>query len=115
MGVQSIRTAVQEGDVAGNHLLIPPGKMSVTKMDAVGKLHDLAKEIWALTETLEYARHFCAARCFAPLIVYNGSFAGGVGILDLLDLQTVFRHVLNVIRHGLRFPFAHDVSFPIPM
>src|ERR1051325_7597850 len=88
--------------------------MAFGKMDSVGKLHDLSEKIWPLSEAFQDAGHFCAAGKFAPLLVDSGSFAGGISVLNLLNLQAVFRHVLNVIRHGLRFPVAHDVSFPIP-
>ena len=35
MAVQSIRTPVQERDVAGNHLFVPAGKIPLGKMDRV--------------------------------------------------------------------------------
>ena len=115
MGVQSIWTAVQEGNIAGDHLLVPAGKMAFGKMNGVGELHYLTEKVWPLSEALEDAGHFCAAGGFPPLIICGGGVTGGVGVLDLLDLQAVFRYVLNVVRHELRFPFAHDVSFPSPM
>ena len=44
MTVQSIGTAVEVGNIAGDHLLVAAGKMALGEMYGVGKLHDLAQE-----------------------------------------------------------------------
>lgn len=114
MGVQSIWTAVQEGNIAGDHLLVPAGKMAFGKMNRVGELHYLTEKVRPLSEALEDAGHFCAAGGFPPLIICVGGVAGGVGVLDLVDLQAT-GNFLNVVRHQQLFFFAHDVSFPRPL
>jgi len=114
VGVQSIWTAVQEGNIAGDHLLVPAGKVAFGKMNGVGELHYLTEKVWPLSEALEDAGHFCAAGGIPPLIICSGGVAGGVGVLDLLDLQAT-GNFLNVVRHQQLFFLAHDVSFPRPM
>ncbi len=41
MTVQSIRTAIQKRNVAGDHLLVPPRKVPFGKMNRVGKFDNL--------------------------------------------------------------------------
>jgi len=48
--VQSIRTAVQVGDVAGNRLLGAAIKMSFREMDGIAEIHDLTQEIGPVAE-----------------------------------------------------------------
>jgi len=42
MAVQSIGTAVQVGNVAGDHLLVTAGEVAFRKVDGVGELNYLA-------------------------------------------------------------------------
>lgn len=53
MAVQSIRTPVQEGDIARDHFLMAARKMSFGKVDGVGKLDYLAQEVRPCTKTFD--------------------------------------------------------------
>ncbi len=55
MTVQSIRAPIQIGNVAGDHLFVPPRKMSFGKMNGVGEFNHLSQKIWADAETLDDA------------------------------------------------------------
>jgi hypothetical protein len=102
VAVQSIRTAVQVGDVARNHLLVPPGEMPLGKMNLVRKLDHLAEKVWSRAEALDDAGNLLAARGGAPKIVRGGDVAGGLGIFPDLN----FRGVLRV----QRFYFLGEVE-----
>jgi hypothetical protein len=41
MTIQSIRAPVEEGDVAGNHLLVASDEVAFGEMNGIGKIHDL--------------------------------------------------------------------------
>lgn len=51
--VQSIRTAIQVGDIAGDHLLMAAGEMPFRKMNAIGKLDNLPQKIRARAKALD--------------------------------------------------------------
>ena len=53
MTVQSIWAPIEEGDVAGNHLLVAARQVPFRKMDGVGKFNDLAKEIGPRTKAFD--------------------------------------------------------------
>src|SRR5215469_879562 len=61
VAVESIRAAVQVGDVAGDHLLMAPDQVTFGEMNAVGKIDDLPQEIGPRAEALNDARYLCPA------------------------------------------------------
>lgn len=61
MTVQSIGTAVQVGNVTGNHLLMPAGEVAFGEVNFVGELDDLPQEIGPRAKTFDYARHLGSA------------------------------------------------------
>src|ERR1017187_7323308 len=68
VAVQSIGTAVQVGNVAGDHLLVPTREMALGKMDGVGEIHHLPQKIRPRTKALDDARHLCPAGARTPVI-----------------------------------------------
>jgi hypothetical protein len=97
--IQSIRTAIQKGDPAGNRLFRPARKMALGKVDRIAKTHDFAKEIGAMAEAFEDSGHILAPRLSTPFVVYLCNLAGRFRVLDQLDFG--FR-----IRHGLMATLA---------
>ena len=87
MAVQSIRTPVQVGDIAGDHLFVAAREMSFGKVDCVGELDHLAQEIRPRAEALDDARNLLPSRTGPPEVIGGGGFAGGVGVLDDFDLR----------------------------
>jgi len=61
VAVQSIRTAIEIGDIAGDHLLVSAREVALGEMDSVGELHHLAQEIRAGAETLDDTRNLFPA------------------------------------------------------
>jgi hypothetical protein len=57
MAVQSIRTPVQVGDVARDHLLVAPRKVPFGKMHGIRKFDNLPKKVGTRTEALDDSRH----------------------------------------------------------
>lgn len=86
MGVQSIRTAVQVGDVTGDRFLGLAVQVSFRKMDRVTELHDLAQEIGTMAETLQDARHLLPSRLGTPFVVNLRDLARRMRVLDEVDL-----------------------------
>jgi hypothetical protein len=107
--VESIRAAIQVGDVARDHLFVSPREMAFGKVDRVGELHYVAKEIRALTEAFQDSRHLRAAGLGAPLVIGDRSIAGRLGVLDQFDLWAELRDCLNVVRHQRFFVVARFV------
>jgi len=58
--VQSIRTPVQVGNMAGNHFLGTTRKMAFGKMNGVGELDNLAEKIGPRSEALDDTRNLLA-------------------------------------------------------
>jgi hypothetical protein len=57
MRIQSIRTAIQPGDPAGNRFFCPAREVPFRKMDRIAEAHDFAQKIRAMAKALENARH----------------------------------------------------------
>lgn len=53
--VQSIRTMVEEGDVAGDHLLVPAREVALGEVNGVGELHHLPQKVGPRSEALNDA------------------------------------------------------------
>jgi len=85
--VQSIGTAIEPGDPAGDGFFGPPAEVPFRKMDRVAEAHDIAQEIRAMAEAFENARHLLAARVRAPFVVYLRNLTSGVSILNYFDLR----------------------------
>jgi len=58
--VQSIRTPIQVGNMAGNHFLGTTWKMTFGKMNGVGEVDNLAEKIGPRSETLDDTRNLLA-------------------------------------------------------
>ena len=86
VAVQSIRTAVQVGDIAGNHLFVTAGEMAFGKMDGVRKLNNLPQEIGPRAETFDDSRHLLTPGPGPPVVIGSQGFSGGFCIFNDLDL-----------------------------
>ena len=80
VAVQSIRAAIQEGDITGDHFLVAAGEMAFGEVDLIREFYDLAKEIGTRAETLDDAGDLLASGAGAPEIVSGGEVAGGFGV-----------------------------------
>jgi hypothetical protein len=85
VAVQSIGTAIEIGDVAGDHFFIAASEMSLGKMNGVGKVDYLAQKIRARAEALDDARDLLPAGTRAPIIVGGKRIACGFGIFGDSD------------------------------
>jgi hypothetical protein len=86
MRIQSIRTAIQPGDPAGNRFFCPAREVPFRKMDRIAEAHDLAQKIRAMAKALENARHLLASRMGPPVVIYLRNLASGISILNHLNL-----------------------------
>ena len=86
MTVESIRAAVEIGNVAGDHLFVATGEMALGEMDSVGEVDDLAQEIRTAAEALDDSRHLLPAGAGTPIIVGGSGIAGRGGVLSDMDL-----------------------------
>jgi hypothetical protein len=90
VAVQSIRAAVEVGDVARNHLLVPPRQVSLGKMNRVRKLDYLTEKVWPRAEALDDAGNLFAPRGGAPEIVRGGDVGGRRGVFRDANFCGVF-------------------------
>ena len=86
VAVESIGTAVEVGDVAGDHLLVAAGEVAFGEMDGVGEVHHLAKEVGPRAEALDDARNLGTSGACPPVIVGRKCFTRGFGIFDDANL-----------------------------
>src|SRR5271166_691753 len=99
VAVESIRTAVQVGDIAGDHLLVAALQMSLGKMNSVGEVHHLAEKVGPRAEALDDAGNLRPSRARAPVIVGGKSVAGRFGIFDDANLGGRRRFTLDTGRN----------------
>jgi hypothetical protein len=92
MRIQSIRTAIEPGDPAGDGFLGPAREMPFRKVDGIAEAHDLAQEIRPMAKALENAGHLLAPRMGAPLVIYRRNLACRVSVLDQLYFCLGVRH-----------------------
>ena len=85
MRIQSIRTAVEPGDPAGDRFLGPARQVPFRKVDGIAEAYDLAQEIRAMAKALKNSRHLLTPRMGAPFVIYLRNLASRVSILDQLD------------------------------
>jgi hypothetical protein len=85
VAVQSIRAAIQKGNVTGDHFLVAAGEMAFGEVKCIGEFNDLAEEIGTRSETSDDAGKLLAAGARAPEIVSGGEVAGGVGVFGDMD------------------------------
>jgi hypothetical protein len=85
MAVESIRTTIEVGNVAGDHLLVSASEMALRKMDRVSEFKHTAEEVGARSEALYDAGDLLSSRARAPVVVSSERIAGGFGIFDDLD------------------------------
>ena len=57
MRIQSIRTAIQPGDPAGDRFFCPAREVPFREVDRIAEAHNLAQKIGAMAKALENARH----------------------------------------------------------
>lgn len=86
MAVESIRAAIQEGNVTGDHFLVAAREMAFGEVNFIGEFNDLAKEIGTRAETFDDAGDLLAAGAGTPEIVSGGEVAGRVGVFGDTDL-----------------------------
>jgi hypothetical protein len=91
VAVQSIRTAVQVGDVTRNHLLVAPCEMPLAKMNLVRKLDHVAEKVRSCAEAFYDPGNLFAAGRGAPEIVGRSDIAGGLRILGDANLRGAIR------------------------
>jgi hypothetical protein len=87
MAVESIRTTVQERNVARDHFLVAADEMACGEVNCIGEVDHLLEEIGASAETFDDAGNFLAARVRAPVIVGSGRFALSLGIFRDADFR----------------------------
>ncbi len=91
MAIQSIRTAVQVRDVAGDHFFVTPRKMALGEMHGIAELNHLAQKVGPCPEAFDDARNQLSAGTGAPKLIGRGRFAGGFGVFDNSDLRRRLR------------------------
>jgi len=77
VAIESIRAAIEKGNVAGDHLLVTSGEMAFGKVEFVREFDDLAKKIGTRAKTFDDARDLLTSGASAPEIVGCGYFTGG--------------------------------------
>lgn len=87
MAVQSIRAAIQIRNMAGNHFLGAPRKMSFGKMDGIGKINDLPQEIRPCPKTLNDAGNLLPPGASSPVVIRGGSLSRGFVVFDDSNLR----------------------------
>jgi hypothetical protein len=108
MTVESIRAAIEEGDVAGDHLFVTAIQMSLREVHGVGEIHHLPKEVGTRAKALDDARYLRSSRAGTPVVVRRSRIAGGVAILRHADLGRL-RGIAGALRgKHRRFLFFHD-------
>ena len=95
MRIQSIRTAIQPGDPAGNRFFCPAREVPFRKVDRIAEADDLAQKIRAVAKALENAGHLLTSRMGAPIVVYLRNLAGRVSILNHLNFCLCVGHGSN--------------------
>ena len=115
MAVQSIGTAIEIGDVAGNHLLVAAGEMAFGEVDGVGEFDDLAEEVRAGAKTLDDAGDLFASGASAPEVVGGGGFAGGFVVFCDADLGLLVFHWLDRITAEFRRAPPKGATYKKPL
>ena len=87
MAVESIRTAVQVRNIAGQHFFMASRKMAFGEVQSVRKLDNLGQEIRPRAKTFNDAGNLSASGALTPVIVSCGGFAGGIGILNDVNFR----------------------------
>jgi len=90
VAVQSIRAAIQERNMASDHLLGAPVEVAFGKMDRVGEVDDLTEKIRAGAETLDDAGNLLPSGTGTPVVVSRGGIARGGGVFGDFDLCVWF-------------------------
>lgn len=92
MRVQSIRTAIEPGNPAGNRFFGSSREMALGEMNGIAEPHDVPKKVWTVTKALQDPWDLLATRFDAPLVIDLSHFACGLGILDEFDFGIVLSH-----------------------
>ena len=100
MRVQSIRTAIEPGDPAGDGFLGAACQMAFGEVHRIAEAHHFARKIRPVTEALEDARHLLPPGLAPPLVVDFGDIAGSICVFDEADLCSWMNHSSSV--RGLR-------------
>ena len=86
MTVQSIWTAVQIGDVTGNHLFLTPRQMPLGEVNGVGEFDHLSQEVWTRAKALDDAGNLVPSGTGPPEIIGSARLARCVGVFGDFDL-----------------------------
>jgi hypothetical protein len=97
VAVQSIRTPVQVGNIASDHLLVAAREMPLGKMNGVRELDHLAQEIRAHAKALDNTRHLFASRSRAPEVIRGSGIAGCFSVFNDSDLCRGFCGLNNLV------------------
>ena len=92
MRVQSIGTAIEPGDPAGDRLLGTAGKMTFRKVHGVTEAHHLAQKIGPVTKTLEDSGHLLTTGMGAPFVVDDCNLSGCIRVFNHVDFQLMVDH-----------------------
>ena len=92
MAVDSIRAAVKVGDIAGQHLLVPPREVSLREMKGVGELDHLPEEVRPRSEAFDDSRYLLSSRSGTPEIIGGRGVSSSFGVFNDSDLGFVIAH-----------------------
>jgi hypothetical protein len=85
VAVQSIGAAIEERDVAGDHLFVAAAEVSFRKVNLIGEFDYLAKKIGPRAETFDDAGDLLTSGAGAPEIVGGSDFACGCCVFGDAD------------------------------
>ena len=80
MAVESIRAAIEEGNVAGDHFLVASREMACREVNFIREFHHLTEKIGPRAETFDDAGDLLTSGASAPEIVGGSGFAGGFSV-----------------------------------
>jgi len=107
MRVQSIWTAIEPRNPAGDGLFLAPIKMALRKVHRVTELHHVAKKVGPVTEALQNPRHLLPAGFLTPLVIDRSHVASSIGIFNQLDFGLFVIHRADLAIFGI----YHDNNF----
>jgi len=111
MRVQSIRTAIEPRDPAGDGLFLTPIQMPLRKVHRVAELDDFTKKVGPVTEALQNARHLLPAGFLTPFVIDGSHVTSRFGILNQLDLGFFVTQEAVLTQHyTMRTIFAVSIS-----
>jgi hypothetical protein len=114
MRVQSIWTAIEPRNPAGDGLFLAPIQMALRKVHCVAEFHHVVKKVGPVTEALQNPRHLLPTGFLTPLVIDCGHVASSIGIFNQLDFGLFVIHGANLaiswIYHDNNF---RNTDFPV--